>query len=221
LPEGDCLSPILFAIFTADVEKFLHHRAPILGEKERKSIFFADDGAIIAISADELQKGIDNFQEYCERNHLIINADKTKVMVFGRGRIPKADFTIGEDELEIVKEFTYLGVRLSPQLSYSNHINAMTIKAKARIAYLYLRLPLYDMSLELVVKIFETYVLPIFTYCAPIYASNVQSQNAIQKLNAVFTNYLKRYLGLPKYALNAAIHYYCAQWIFHYIRRNN
>ena len=74
------------------------------------------------------------------------------------------------------------------------------------------------MSLELVVKIFETYVLPIFTYCAPIYASNVQSQNAIQKLNAVFTNYLKRYLGLPKYAHNAAIHYYCGTWpLYHAI----
>ena len=31
-------------------------------------------------------------------------------------------------------------------------------------------------------------------------------------LNAVFTNYLKRYLGLPKYAHIAAIHYYCKTW---------
>ena len=31
-------------------------------------------------------------------------------------------------------------------------------------------------------------------------------------LNAVFTTYLKRHLGLRKYAHNAAIHYYCKTW---------
>ena len=76
------------------------------------------------------------------------------------------------------------------------------------------------MSLGLAVKIFETYVLPIFTYCAPVYASNLKSQNAIQQLNAVFTNYLKRYLGLPKYAQNSAVHYYCGTWPLHYAIMN-
>jgi len=68
VPEGDCLSPILFALFISDVEEYLHHRAPVMGGNERKSIFFADDGAIIAISAEELQKGLDGFAEYCKKN---------------------------------------------------------------------------------------------------------------------------------------------------------
>jgi len=140
LPEGDCLSPILFAIFTADIEAYLRHRAPMLNGKERKSIFFADDGALIAITADKLQRGLDDLIEYCKINHLTINEKKTKVMIFGRGRIPEADFFINNEKLEHVKEFKYLGVVLTPQLSFARHVQIISTKAKARIAYLYMRI---------------------------------------------------------------------------------
>jgi len=212
VPEGDCLSPILFALFISDVEEYLHHRAPVMGGSERKSIFFADDGAIIAISAEELQKGLDGFAEYCKKNQLSINAEKTKVMVFGRGWIPKADFIINGERIEVVREFKYLGVILSPQLSFSSHLQACASKAKARISYLYLKLPLLEMPLDLVIQIFNTYILQIFMYCAPIWVSRVTSKNAIQQLNAVFSNFIKRYLGLPKYVSNSAVHYYCGTW---------
>ena len=212
VPEGNCLSPILFALFTADIENYLSHKAPSLGGRERKSIFFADDGALIAVSADELQKGLNDFAEYCSKNNLTINAAKTKIMIFGRGRIPNAEFFIMESKIEVVKEFKYLGVTLTPQLSYAKHIQACVVKAKARIAYLYLKLPLFEMPLEIVIDIFTTYLLPIFTYCSPIWASSIVSQNSLQQLNSVFTNYVKRYLGLPKYANNAAVHYYCSTW---------
>jgi len=133
-------------------------------------------------------------------------------MVFGQGRIPQAAFYINGEELEMVKEFKYLGVILTQQLSYSSHVEEIVAKAKQRVAYLYMRLPMYSMSLDLVIRIFQTYILPIFLYCTRIYAPNLKSLNAIQQLNAVFTNYVKRYLGLPKYANNAAIHYYCGTW---------
>ena len=68
------------------------------------------------------------------------------------------------------------------------------------------------MPLHIVVQIFNTYLLPIFTYCSAIWANDIRSQNAIDKMNAVFTNYMKRYLGVPKYVQNAAIHFYCGTW---------
>ena len=133
-------------------------------------------------------------------------------MIFGRGRIPEADFFINNEKLEHVKEFKYLGVVLTPQLSFARHVQIISTKAKARIAYLYMVLPLLQMSLGLVVKIFETYILPLYQYCAAIWTYDFKSQNVIQEMNAVFTNYIKRYLGLPKSAHNAAVHYYCGTW---------
>jgi len=69
----------------------------------------------------------------------------------------------------------------------------------------------YDIT-WFVIQIFQTYLLPIFTYCGPIWINDVKSQNAVQQLNSVFTNYMKRYLGLPKYAHNSAVHFYCGTW---------
>ena len=137
-------------------------------------------------------------------------------MVFGRGRIPYFMCSINGEAIEIVKEFSYLGVVLSQQLSFSSHIQKCVTKAKARMAYLFFKLPLYEMSLDLVVRIFQTYILQIFAYCAPVWANEIKSQNAIAQLNAVFTNYIKRYLGLPKYANNAAVHFYCKTWPLYY-----
>ena len=132
-------------------------------------------------------------------------------MIFGKGRIPKAEFEIRGEKIDIVKQFSYLGVILTPQLSFACHARALVSKARARIAYLFMSLPLRKMSLEIVVRIFETYLLPVFSYCAPIWTYNLNG-NSIQSMNSVFTSYLKRYLGLPKYLHNAAVHYYCKTW---------
>ena len=126
-------------------------------------------------------------------------------------RIPKAEFEIRGEKIDIVKQFSYLGVILTPQLSFACHARALVSKARARIAYLFMSLPLRKMSLEIVLKIFETYLLPVFSYCAPIWTYNLNG-NSIQSMNSVFTSYLKRYLGLPKYSHNAAVHYYCKTW---------
>ena len=57
-------------------------------------------------------------------------------------------------------------------------------------------------------------------YCAPIWVSRITSKNAIQQLNAVFSNFIKRYLGLPKYVSNSAVHYYCGTWPLFYALRH-
>ena len=78
----------------------------------------------------------------------------------------------------------------------------------------------YNMTLELIINIFQTYLMPIFAYCAAIWINDMRSENAKQKLNAIFTNYIKRYLGIPKHANNAALHYYCGTWPLFYALKN-
>ena len=45
-------------------------------------ILYADDIVIFAKSSEELQKSLDGMQEYCNRWKLIVNAAKTKIMIF-------------------------------------------------------------------------------------------------------------------------------------------
>jgi hypothetical protein len=43
---------------------------------------------LLAETANDLQTQLDAFYEYCNLWKLKVNADKTKVMVFGNGRLP-------------------------------------------------------------------------------------------------------------------------------------
>ena len=167
---------------------------------------FADDLAIVADSAKELQRAIDDLFTYCVKNGLKINVSKTKCMIFHRGRLPQCSFKLNDVELEIVNSFTYLGFKFSTQLSFSAHLNNVTVKANSRCGILMSRLPLRNLPLELVLQVFRCYVLPIFTYGHQLYV-NECSKNSLRAADATFTKYLKRYLGIPYHANNSITHY--------------
>ena len=129
-------------------------------------------------------------------------------MVFGKGRIPNCEFRIQTQIVERVKFFVYLGISLSVQLSYSSQASLCNAKARKRIAYLFYKLPLLDIPFALLVKVFECYILPIYTYCVPIWIHGL-TKNEIEAINAVWACFLKRYLGLPKASCSAGLLYYC------------
>ena len=161
---------------------------------------------IIAETAQDLQTMLDSLKAYCEENRLQVNVQKTKVMVFHRGRRPVESFTYDGETLEIVSSFCYLGFTLTVQLSFTQHVMNIISKARARIGMLYSKLPIQNIPLTLVIQLFETYLSPIFHYGLPMWISNC-SKAALQALDAVWTKYLKRYLGLPPYAMNNIVTY--------------
>ena len=60
-------------------------------------------------------------KEYCELNKLDINVTKTKVMVFSRGKIRnKPVIYFGEEVLDVVFEYVYLGITFSYNGSFNN-----------------------------------------------------------------------------------------------------
>ena len=68
---------------------------------------------------DDLQYQWNCFERYCEEWKLHVNIDKTKVMIFGKGRQPSnLSFYYNNNEIEIVKEFKYLGILFSRNGSF-------------------------------------------------------------------------------------------------------
>ena len=78
-------------------------------------LLYADDAIMLAPSRESLQDGLNILHDYCDRWKLTVNTDKSKVMIFRKGgRLSKLDkWYYGDEELEIVKEFTYLGIVFS------------------------------------------------------------------------------------------------------------
>ena len=129
VPQGDPSSPLLFNLFVSDLPDSLAHTPPSLNNTEIPYIQYADDLVLLADSPDDLQIAIDSLNLYCQENHLKINSEKTKCLIFHKGRLPKLSFLLQNSELEIVSEFKYLGFTFTPQLSFSKHISTITKKS--------------------------------------------------------------------------------------------
>ena len=171
---------------------------------------YADDLVILCKSVEELQRAINELTIYCKHNHLAINQKKSKIMIFGKGKSPKhKEFTLEGQKLEEVNSYNYLGFRFTPQLAFSDHLKMLNKKARARIGLLFNRLPLKNLPLEMVKRIFDTYVLPIYRYGSAIWSSKC-SKKSIQEADTSQLKYLKRYLGVPS-RCNNAITYFLTQ----------
>ena len=206
VPQGDPMSPLLYSIFTHDLPKCLGHTGVPIVNTEIKYLLYADDLVLVATSADDLQTALNELFNYCKLNKLTINIKKTKCMIFHKGRCPKSKFYIDGLEIEQCKQFTYLGIVFTTQLSSSKHVEFIISKCNTRIAYLFSQLHLKEMPLCVALDVFYIFIFPIIAFGMTVWLPDLQASPRA-RLNTVFTKYLKRYLGLPYCSNNAITHY--------------
>ena len=124
--QGENLSPLLFIIFLNDFEEYFKaHNAADIRVREHPSdetlliyskvfiLLYADDTAILADSADDLQHALHIYADYCEFWRLTVNQQKPKVLIFSKGKLPNYSFELNNSMLEIAKEYKYLGILFS------------------------------------------------------------------------------------------------------------
>ena len=86
--QGECLSPILFALYLNNLEQELITRGADGVDTGLLKLFlllYADDIIIFFESASGLQNGLNILHDYCQKWKLTVNVDKSKVMVFRKG----------------------------------------------------------------------------------------------------------------------------------------
>ena len=122
--HGERLSPFLFAMYLNDLEDEFYLKGSTgvdIGMLKLFLLLYAHDTIIFANNAQELQTNLDIFAEYCNRNRLIVNTGKTKIIIFRRGGILPRDmkFYYNDVELAIVNKFSYLGIVFTTGGSFS------------------------------------------------------------------------------------------------------
>ena len=82
-----------------------------LSEKKIYGLKFADDVAMVADTAEGLQKMLEDLERYAKENGMEVNTKQTKVIVCRNGgKLRKEDrWKYKGEELEVVKEYKYLG----------------------------------------------------------------------------------------------------------------
>ena len=124
IPQGSCLGPLLFSIFTNDMPQTL--------SKARVSMYA--DGSTLYTSATTatLNKELQLVSEWVARNKLALNISKTKSNVLGTKHSlnPKhqLNIVINDVEIEQVEMTKLLGEKLDCKLSWSKHIDAVVAK---------------------------------------------------------------------------------------------
>jgi hypothetical protein len=135
LLQGDPSSPLLFNVFTNDLEKFFKARGfrgiKIANDREILLLAYADDIVLFSKSPTDLKDKLRTLEDYCKHKDLIINTDKTKIVIFKK-RINKKlyqSFKLNGTTLEIVDEYKYLGIKLYRTGSWQVEMDSRTSAA--------------------------------------------------------------------------------------------
>ena len=168
VPQGSILGPLLFLLAFDDVGSSL---------QECDVIMYADDTVIYTSAKDseelqiKLSSDFHRVADWLENNELIANMKpgKTECMIFGtaqRTKNKELNITFRQKEISNTTAYKYLGVNLDRALNLSVHLNTTYKKALGRL-YLLQRLR-SQLTTKAATAIYESMLVPLFTYCSII-----------------------------------------------------
>ncbi|UYV65298.1 hypothetical protein LAZ67_3003857 [Cordylochernes scorpioides] len=199
--QGESLSPLLFILYMADLIELYNNSAltgfhlPDFGVLHL--LMYADDIAIIGESIINLQIKINLLKSYLDKNKLVLNENKSKIIVFRNGGRPARheNWYWGDTPLTVASNITYLGYPFTSTIN-SKKV-ALFYKAKANTAInATIRLIKKEKinSLKVALNLFDSVIKSILLYAAPVWAWD--NTDIIDQLQNTF---IKNFLNLPRY----------------------
>ena len=216
VPQGSILGPVLFTIYINDIVSSLNGCQAHL---------YADDTVVYCI-ADSVQLATENLQlsfialqEALTKLRLVLNASKTKCMLFSRARKTELNklhiSTINGTNIERVSEYKYLGVWLDEKFTFKFHVDNLAAKLRQKIGFLYRNrsnFPLVSRK-----KVVEAVFLSVLDYGDVIYRHAAAS--TLKPLDSVYHSAL-RFITGDKYDTHHCVLYEKVGWPSLVERRN-
>jgi hypothetical protein len=133
--------------------------------------------------------------KWLDENLLTLNCAKSKFLLFGSNRRLKT-FTIYINNQQLAREqtFKYLGITFSENLTWSDHINNVSIKINQRIGLLK-RIKVF-IPLKARLTIYNSLILPLFDY-ADIIWGDKNNTNLMDQLQILQNKAAKVILDAP------------------------
>jgi hypothetical protein len=191
VPQGSVLGPLLFALYLFDMPQVLkycryHQYADDL------QLYLEFDPTLYDEACSKVSEDVLSVIEYMCNHNLILNVDKTQVIVLGSASYvkrlyAKADgltIEIGESLLTCVPVVKNLGVFVDSTLTWNEHciyvINKVfSVLAQLRRTFSYTPLHIRKMLVQMLVFPHFYYVLPLFTNLSVVNMHKLQrAQNA-------------------------------------------
>ena len=104
--QGDPSSSLMFLFFVNDILNHINTNIDgifTINEVKLFMLLFADDAVLFAETPQALQSMLNDLEQYCNEWELKININKTKKMIFEKGRHTTHNFTLYDSILKIVQ----------------------------------------------------------------------------------------------------------------------
>ena len=161
---------------------------PYLDDTKIDNSLFPDDLAIFSLSKEHLQKRISILQQYSTEWGLELNLSKTKIMIFNKqgATIRKFKFYFQGQEIEIVKQYTYLGFTFIPSGKKHQGIENLIAKfnKQSEKDVVYIQLFLYKSEGKTVntyLNLTGTTIKPVVLYACESWG-DLKDQNNLRKI---------------------------------------
>ena len=172
VPQGSVIGPLLFLIYINDITTSVSHS---------KLSLYADDIALYrtihsVIDYLLLQADVNSVANWVGINHLNFNIPKCCYICFSWKRylsIPPPVLSIGGVDLRRVDNTKYLGLSLSSDLSWSDHITNLCRKTKRLIGMLYRQFYAHADTPTLL-KLYVAFIRPHLEYACTIWSPSTK-----------------------------------------------
>ena len=207
--QGEPLSPLLFILFLNDLAdeleinvNYFDNDGDEIEQFQKFILLFADDTLLLAETENELQYMLNKLCIYCKKWNIIVNTDKTKIMVFKLSLRPiPLNIYFDEILLESVNNFIYLGVNVSSNGKFfqvQKHLSEQATKAMFALKNLFDNKLL---CIEDKLKLFDSLVQPIL-----MYGSEIWGFHKADDVEKVHVRFLKQILGVRLQTSNIAVY---------------
>ena len=209
LKQGCNLSPKIFTILinqlATDVIKYGKHGVQLMPDAtDVFLLLFADDIVLISDSVVGLQNQLNTLYDSAKGLGLVVNLDKSKVVVFrGGGFLAEHErWTLGASRLEVTNEYKYLGLVFTSRLSSSIALRDLAQRGRAGVSRVFRILQkLSCVPYKIFFKVFDTQIAPMLLYGAELWGT---SDCCI--IESVHRYAMKRFLNVSQCSPNVMLY---------------
>ena len=129
-PQGSCLGPLLFLIFSNDLHRHLEFC---------NNLQFADDTTIykghrnLRFLTWCIEQDLSNVNDWFKANKLTLNVDKSVHMVFGKKNNIETKIRLRNTELPRVEVVKFLGMWVDEDLNWNEHISKLKMRIRRNL----------------------------------------------------------------------------------------
>ncbi|XP_045185370.2 uncharacterized protein LOC123543357 [Mercenaria mercenaria] len=194
--QGDPASSILCLFFLNDIVNNVNTNIDGILNIDDLQLFlllFADGAVVFAHDPNSLQSMLNDIEEYSNLWGLRLNVNKTKVMIFEKGRHTHFGFYLYNNRIELVDAFKYLGVYLYKNGNWNRTQKRIAQHGSYSLHNLFVVCNQLDLPISQKSKLFDSLVASTLNYAAEIWGNHLGPY-----VELIHTKFCRKVLGVKR-----------------------